>query len=95
LAYKTKRQCQLSDSKLRSIALRENLSQNLKVESDNHNKDVVLEEISVIDESFLVEKLVEPTNIFDDDLIEAPEYLDDHQSLFVILFFILNNYKQN
>jgi hypothetical protein len=95
LAYKTKRQCQLSDSKLRSIALRENLSQNLKVESDNHNKDVVLEEISVIDESFLVEKLVEPTNIFDDDLIEAPEYLDDHQSLFVILFFVLNNIKQN
>jgi hypothetical protein len=93
MAYKTKRQCQLSDSKLRSIALRDNLSQNLKVKSDNQNKDVVLEGISVIDESFLVEKLVEPTNIFDDDLIEAPEYLDDHQSLYV--FFVLNNIKQN
>jgi hypothetical protein len=83
----------MSDSKLRSIALRDNLSQNLKVKSDNQNKDVVLEGISVIDESFLVEKLVEPTNIFDDDLIEAPEYLDDHQSLYV--FFVLNNIKQN
>jgi hypothetical protein len=93
MAYKTKRQCQLSDSKLRSFALRENLSQNLKVKSDYQNKDVFSEEISVIDESLLVEKLVEPTNIFDDDLIEAPEYLDDHQSLYV--FFVLNKIKQN